>query len=121
MGGGCTDRQLAVGSWQLAVSSWQSAVGSWPGGVSFPVSATLDIRQGAVMIENTVQLYASLHQLSCFVDMLDALQRDCAAKSDFRLFSTISVGYFTRIRELNEEIRDYLKKQVEIAAIAGTR
>lgn len=73
------------------------------------------------MIENLTQLYASLHQLSSFVDSLEGLRRDCADKNDYRLFPVMSEGYLTHIRELNEEIRAYLKQQPEIAALAGTR
>jgi len=63
------------------------------------------------MIGSVVQLNASLHQLSSFVDSLEALQLDCARTGDFRLFGVLSQGYITRIRELNIEIRDYLRDQ----------
>ncbi len=60
------------------------------------------------MIKTAAQLNASLHQLSSFVDSLEALQMDCARTGDFRLFGVMSQGYITRIRELNTEIREYL-------------
>jgi hypothetical protein len=68
------------------------------------------------MIENAAQLNATLHQLSSFVDSLDALQLDCARKDDFRLFPVLSEGYLSRIRELNAEIREYVKVQPEPVA-----
>jgi hypothetical protein len=67
------------------------------------------------MIENLTQLHASLFQLSSFVDSLEGLRRDCTDKNDYRLFPLLSEGYLARIRELNEEIREYLQHQSEIA------
>ena len=61
------------------------------------------------MIENASQLNVSLHQLSSFVDSLEALQTDCERTGDFRLFGVLSQGYITRIRELNTEIRGHLR------------
>ena len=68
------------------------------------------------MIENISQLNASLFQLSSFVDSLDAVHRDCEARNDYRLFPLMSEGLIIRIRELNEEIRVYLKDQPECVA-----
>jgi hypothetical protein len=73
------------------------------------------------MIENLTQLNASLFQLSSFVDSLEGLQRDCADKKDYRLFPLLSEGYLARIRELNEEIREYLSQQPDVPELAGSR
>lgn len=67
------------------------------------------------MIENLKQLNASLFQLSSFVDMLEALQLDCQQKKDFTLFPLVSEGYLHRIRELNSEIREYLRTHPQVA------
>jgi hypothetical protein len=73
------------------------------------------------MIENASQLNASLFQLSSFVDSLDAVQRDCDARKDYRLLPLMSEGLIIRIRELNEEIRAYLKQQPEVVAAGSDR
>jgi hypothetical protein len=65
------------------------------------------------MIANAAQLYAALHQLSSMADMLEALRLDCQAKNDYSLFPLISEGYLNRIRELNADIRDYLRAHPE--------
>ena len=62
------------------------------------------------MIENMAQFSASLHQLSSFVDSLEAAHRDCETRNDFRLFPLMSEGLLIRIRELNDDIRQYVHR-----------
>jgi uncharacterized protein YdeI (YjbR/CyaY-like superfamily) len=70
------------------------------------------------MIENAHGLYVSLHQLSRFADMLEALRRDAEEREDYSQFAHLSQSYLHRIRELNEEIKAYLRSGPE-AAKAG--
>jgi hypothetical protein len=65
------------------------------------------------MIQNALQLYASLHQLSSFVDMLEALRMDCVKSNDFTLFPLVSEGYLHQIQELNADIKSYLQEHSE--------
>ena len=69
------------------------------------------------MIENAHALFVSLHQLSRFADMLEALRRDAEDRQDYGQFAHLSKSYLTRIHELNEEIKDYLRS--EPAAVAA--
>jgi hypothetical protein len=61
------------------------------------------------MISNTHDLYVTLHQLASFTDMLEALRLDAESQKDYRQFTHLSKGYLLRIRELNGEIREYLR------------
>ena len=65
------------------------------------------------MISNARQLSAALNQLSGIVDMLEALDADCRKKNDYSLFPLISEGYLHRLRELNADIRAYLRTHQE--------
>ena len=71
------------------------------------------------MIENAHGLFVSLHQLSGFADLLEALRRDAVQRNDYGEFAHLSQGYLARIRELNAEIRDFLRSHPE-AAPAGS-
>ena len=71
------------------------------------------------MIENAHGLFVSLHQLSGFADMLEALRRDAECRNDYGEFAHLSQSYLARIRELNAEIRDFLRSHPE-AAPAGS-
>ena len=61
------------------------------------------------MIGNTHDLFVNLHQLSSFTDMLEAMYLDAKEQNDFTLFPILSEGYIHKIRELNSEIREFLK------------
>ena len=61
------------------------------------------------MITNTHELYVTLHQLASFADMVEALRLDAESQQDYRQFTHLSKGYLLRIRELNAEIREYLR------------
>ena len=71
------------------------------------------------MIENAHGLFVSLHQLSGFADMLEALRRDAEQRNDYGEFAHLSQSYLAQIRELNAEIRDFLRSHPE-AASAGS-
>ncbi len=71
------------------------------------------------MIENAHGLYVSLHQLSRFADMLEALRRDADERQDYHEFAHLSQSYLHRIRELNEEIKDYLRTEPKAANDTG--
>ncbi len=71
------------------------------------------------MIANVAQLNETLRQLSSFADMLEVLRRDAEAKDDWSLFPLLSKGYLARIRELNEEIREYLQQSQDAATITS--
>jgi hypothetical protein len=70
------------------------------------------------MIENASQLNASLHQLSSMVDSLQAAHLDCERRNDWRLFPLLSAGLVIRIRELNADIREYLRAHSDSDPIA---
>ena len=63
------------------------------------------------MIENATGLFVSLHQLSRFADMLEALRRDAEQRQDYCEFAHLSKSYLHRIHELNEEIKAYLRSE----------
>lgn len=69
------------------------------------------------MIKNAHELFVTLHQLSSFADMLEALRLDAEEKHDYALFSHLSQGYLCRIRELNAELREYLQQQPEVVRV----
>ena len=62
------------------------------------------------MITNTLELSSALRQLSSLASTLEALEMDAESKNDWTLFPLISKGYFSRIREINTEIRSYLQE-----------
>src|SRR5437879_1050188 len=66
--------------------------------------------RGTKLMQNMAHYSASLHQLSSFIDSLEAAYRDCEARNDYRLFHLMSEGLLIRIRELNEEIRNYAER-----------
>jgi hypothetical protein len=70
------------------------------------------------MIENASQLNASLHQLSSMVDSLQAAHLDCEKRNDWRLFPLMSAGLVIRIRELNADIREYLRAHSDSDLVA---
>jgi hypothetical protein len=65
------------------------------------------------MIDNAQGLFVSIHQLSRFADMLEALRRDADERQDYREFAHLSQSYLQRIRELNEEIKGYLNAEID--------
>jgi hypothetical protein len=65
------------------------------------------------MIENSHGLYVSLHQLSRFADLLEALRRDAEERQDYGQFAHLSKSYLHKIHELNVEILEYLKAHPE--------
>jgi len=69
------------------------------------------------MIDNAHGLFVSIHQLSRFADMLEALRLDADERNDYRQFAHLSQGYLARIRELNADIREYLRLHPESEAI----
>jgi hypothetical protein len=71
------------------------------------------------MIENAHGLFVSLHQLSGFADMLEALRRDAEQRNDYGEFVHLSQSYLARIRELNAEIRDYMRSHPEAEPAAS--
>ena len=62
------------------------------------------------MITSVGQLGSVLNQLARLSDMLEALELEAEAKNDWSLFPLVSKGYFTKIKELNGEIREYLSE-----------
>ncbi|MBX3300373.1 MAG: hypothetical protein KF736_13020 [Acidobacteria bacterium] len=62
------------------------------------------------MITNSVQLDASQKQLGLLRDMLDAM-REQTAKRNPGLFHTVSEGYLTKIKELEDDIISYLRER----------
>lgn len=64
-------------------------------------------------------LFVSLHQLSRFADMLEALRRDAEERQDYREFAHLSQSYLHRIRELNEEIKDDLRTDTASAGVGA--
>jgi hypothetical protein len=72
------------------------------------------------MIASPSQLGAALNQLARFSDMLEALELDAEAKNDWTQFPLVSKGYFSKIKELNGEIREYLSEHsAELDAVAN--
>ena len=60
------------------------------------------------MITSAGQLGSALNQLASLSDMLEALELEAEAQNDWTLFPLVSKGYFSKIKEINAEIREYL-------------
>jgi hypothetical protein len=50
--------------------------------------------------------------------MLEALRRDADERQDYREFALLSRSYLARIHELNEEIKAYLRTELEAVNLA---
>jgi len=70
------------------------------------------------MISNDAELTSALRQLLRFSEMLTVLGHDASQSNDWSLFPTVSKGYFHKTREIDGEIREYLKLHPD-AAVAG--
>jgi hypothetical protein len=60
------------------------------------------------MITNASDLNVALQQLTQFADTLEAMRLH-AEKTNSRVFPVLSQAYIHRIREINAEIRAYLR------------
>jgi hypothetical protein len=65
------------------------------------------------LITNAADLSIALQQLSQFADTLEGMRMH-AENINSRTFPTLSQVYINRIREINTEIREYLRLHPEV-------
>ena len=65
------------------------------------------------MIVNSRELLTTVRHLSSLTDMLTAMYLDAKEQDDFSLFPLTSDAYFVMIREINAELREYLRAHPE--------
>ena len=65
------------------------------------------------MTNNAHELLVTMHQLTRFADLLEALRLSAEQKKDYGEFAHLSPGYLHKIRELSAEIKEYVREHPE--------